>query len=69
LLARIAATLPAPSIDLDLLIPYDRGELVASLHDHARILSTTYEEGGTRVRVLVTDEFAPALRPFAVVPA
>ncbi len=69
LLARIAANLPSPSIELDLLIPYDRGDLVASLHDHARILSTTYEEAGTRARVFVTEEFAPALRPFAVVPA
>ena len=69
LLSRIAEALPKPSIALDLLIPYDRGELVASLHDHSRILSTDYEEGGTRVSVLVTEEFAAALRPFAVVPA
>ncbi|MES2170334.1 MAG: GTPase HflX, partial [Actinomycetota bacterium] len=68
LLARIATTLPKPSIALDLLIPYDRGELVASLHEHARILTTDYEEHGTRLAVLVTEEFAAALRPFEVIP-
>jgi GTP-binding protein HflX len=68
LLARIATTLPKPSIPLDLLLPYDRGDLVASLHEHARILSTGYEEGGTRVSVLVDQAHAAVLRPFEVVP-
>lgn len=68
LLRRIADELPKPSIALDLLIPYDRGDLVASLHDHARILTTEYEEGGTRLSVLVTEEYAAGLRPFSAVP-
>ncbi|MCU1420964.1 MAG: GTPase HflX, partial [Microbacteriaceae bacterium] len=69
LLERIALALPKPTVELDLLIPYDRGELVASLHDNGRILTTGYEETGTRLSVLVNDEFAAALRPFEVVPA
>jgi GTP-binding protein HflX len=70
ILAAIARTLPAPSIELDLLVPYDRGDVISSLHDHARIVSTEYEEGGTRISVLVTEEHAAALRPFATpVPA
>jgi GTP-binding protein HflX len=66
-LAAIARTLPAPSIELDLLVPYDRGDVISSLHDHARIVSTEYEEGGTRIAVLVTEEYAAGLRPFAAV--
>ncbi|MEC5168341.1 GTPase HflX [Glaciihabitans sp. GrIS 2.15] len=66
ILAAIARTLPAPSIELDLLVPYDRGDVISALHDHARIVSTDYEEGGTRIAVLVTEEHAAALRPFAV---
>jgi GTP-binding protein HflX len=66
ILAAIARTLPAPSIELDLLVPYDRGDVISSLHDHARIVSTDYEEDGTRISVLVTAEHAAALRPFAV---
>jgi GTP-binding protein HflX len=70
ILVAIARTLPAPSIELDLLVPYERGDVVSSLHDHARIVSTDYEEDGTRISVLVTEEHAAALRPFAVtVPA
>jgi GTP-binding protein HflX len=64
-LAAIAAALPVPAIQLDLMVPYDRGDVISSLHDHARILATSYEEGGTRVSVLVTDEHAAALRQFA----
>jgi GTP-binding protein HflX len=67
--AAISALLPKPSIALDLLIPYERGELISALHDHATILSTSYEETGTRVNALVTEELASTLRPFAVVPA
>ncbi|MHB1171706.1 MAG: GTPase HflX [Lacisediminihabitans sp.] len=68
LLARIAALLPRPSIRLELLIPYDRGDLISSLHEHGTILSTSYEEMGTRVTALVTEEYAPAFRTFAAEP-
>jgi GTP-binding protein HflX len=64
LLARIAGLIPAPSINLELLIPYDRGDLISSLHEHAKILSTEYVETGTRVTVLVTPEHEAALRSF-----
>jgi len=53
---------------IELLIPYDRGELVSGLHDNGRIVATAYEEGGTRVTALVTEEHAASLRPFAVAP-
>ena len=66
ILAAIARTLPAPSIELDLLVPYDRGDVISALYDHARIVSTDYEEGGTRIAVLVTEEHAAGLHPFAV---
>jgi GTPase len=67
--AAIAALLPKPSIELELLIPYERGELISALHDHGTILSTSYEETGTRVSALVTEELASTLRQFAVAPA
>jgi GTP-binding protein HflX len=67
--AAIAELLPKPSIALDLLIPYERGELISALHDHATILSTSYEETGTRVNALVTEELASTLRQFVAVPA
>jgi GTP-binding protein HflX len=66
LLERIAEEVPSPSIELTLLVPYERGDVVSSMHDRAVILSTDYEEAGTRVRVLVNEADAPPLREFAV---
>jgi GTP-binding protein HflX len=66
LLARIAEAIPSPTIELTLLVPYERGDVVSSMHDRAVVLSTDYEESGTRVRVLVHEADAPALQEFAV---
>ena len=53
LIARIAEMLPAPEVEVTLLVPYDRGEVISRLHVSGRVLATEYEEGGTRVRALV----------------
>ncbi|MCW4386774.1 GTPase HflX [Salinibacterium sp. SYSU T00001] len=64
LLARIAELLPSPDVELELLVPFDRGEVVASLHDRAIIDSTSYEEGGTRLRVRVRQQDVAGLSEF-----
>ncbi len=69
LLERIGVLIPQPTIELDLLVPYDRGEIISSLHEHGRVLSTSYEEAGTRVKVLVTVENQSQLHEFASVSA
>ncbi len=51
LMEQIAKRLPTPDVELDILIPYDRGDLVTLAHDRARVMETHYEEGGTRIRV------------------
>lgn len=66
LLARISGAVPSPSIELELSVPYDRGDIVASLHDHATISETTYDERGTRIRVKVREQDVAALREFVV---
>ncbi|HEY9477082.1 MAG TPA: GTPase HflX [Microbacteriaceae bacterium] len=66
LLARIAQLLPKPTVRLDLLVPYDRGDVISALHDGGRILTTSYEEAGTRVTALVTEQHAAALMQYAV---
>jgi GTP-binding protein HflX len=53
LLERIAEVLPAPEVELTLLVPYDRGEVISRLHVQGRVLSTDYREEGTLVRALV----------------
>lgn len=69
LLERLAEVLPSPAIDLTLLIPYDRGDIVSSMHDRAVVLSTDYEEAGTRVHVQVREADEDALLEFVVSPA
>ncbi|ROS48547.1 GTPase HflX [Frigoribacterium sp. PhB24] len=64
LLARIASVLPEPEIELDLLVPYDRGDVVSHLHDSGRILSTDYEEEGTRVHARVYPSDVAGLAPY-----
>jgi GTP-binding protein HflX len=64
LLGRIAAVLPEPEIELDLLVPYDRGDVVSHLHDSGRIVSTDYEEEGTRVHARVYPSDVAGLTPY-----
>ena len=55
---RIAELLPQWDVELDLLVPYDRGDVVALAHERARVLDTEYEEDGTRIRLVATDRIA-----------
>ncbi len=53
LLGRIAELLPAPELELTLLVPYDRGDVISRLHVQGRVLATEYREDGTLVTALV----------------
>lgn len=53
LLVRIAELLPSPEIELTMLVPYDRGDVISRLHAHGRVLSTDYREDGTMVTAMV----------------
>ncbi len=50
----VADELPRPDIRLELLIPYERGDLVSRLHDQAKVISETHESLGTRLAVVVS---------------
>ena len=66
LLARIAELLPTPEVEMTLLIPYDRGEIISRLHVRNRVLSTEYVEEGTIVRALVHNQSVDELIAFAL---
>ena len=55
---RIADLLPQWDVELDLLVPYERGDVVSLAHEKARVLETEYEEEGTRIRLVATDRIA-----------
>ena len=62
LLARIAAKLPHPDVELELLVPFDRGDVVALAHERARVVETRYDERGTWLTVMATQRVAEQLK-------
>ncbi len=62
--ARIDAALPVPDREVTVVVPYDRGDLIAELHERNRVLSTEYVEQGTLVRAYVSGETLAHLQPF-----
>jgi GTP-binding protein HflX len=69
LLVRIASALPQPDVELELLVPYDRGDIVSLAHSRARVVDTVYEEAGTRLTLLTTQKVADQLRAAVPTPA
>jgi len=61
----IARELPRPSVAVDVLLPYDRGDLVSRLHDDGELLEQEHRADGTWVRALVTPALAAELAPYA----
>ena len=56
--------LPGPSIKVRLHIPFDRGDLVALLHDEAIVLACNYRASGTFVLALIHESQMPHVRSF-----
>ena len=61
----IDAMLPRPQVEVDVLVPYDRGDLVARMHTDAEVLSTEHTPEGTRLKARVRPGLAAALAGFA----
>lgn len=65
LLKAISESIPRPSVKMELLIPYNRGDLISKLHEtDAEILRLDHEEGGTRALVMVREGLAAELESF-----
>ncbi|MEV4643028.1 GTPase HflX [Actinoplanes sp. NPDC049548] len=62
--AAIAQRLPRPAVDLRVLLPYDRGDLVARVHRRGQVLETRHTDEGTELRVRVDEQLAAELAPF-----
>ena len=60
----IAQRIPTPDVPLNLLVPYERGDIVSSLHARAVVDSTEYEEAGTRLHVRVKHADLPQFEEF-----
>ncbi|GAA4591601.1 GTP-binding protein HflX [Actinoplanes octamycinicus] len=60
----IAARLPRPAVDMRILLPYDRGDLVARVHRTGQVLQSRHLDDGTEFRVLVDERLAADLEQF-----
>jgi GTP-binding protein HflX len=60
----IADRLPRPAVELRVLIPYDRGDLVARVHRTGQVLQSRHLDEGTELLVRVDEQFAAELSGF-----
>jgi GTPase len=65
--ALIDQELPKPDIEVEVLVPYDRGDLISRLHDEAEILESEHVADGTRVRAKVTPTIEADLTAYVVI--
>ncbi len=65
-LALIEADLPRPGVEFDVLLPYERGDLVNWLHQHGEIEELEHTGEGTRVRGRANADLANELAAYAV---
>ena len=66
LLELVADGLPKPDVEVELLLPYDRGDLLSRVHEHGEVLTTEHTETGTRVRAKVHAQAVAALAAYRV---
>ncbi|GAA4466835.1 GTPase HflX [Phytohabitans houttuyneae] len=62
--AAIEARLPVPAVELSVVVPYERGELVARIHRRGEVLSASHTDRGTELHVRVDQALAAELAPF-----
>ncbi|MFI6263892.1 GTPase HflX [Micromonospora sp. NPDC051006] len=62
--AAVEARLPQPAVEVRAVLPYDRGDLVARVHRHGEVLSTSHLPEGTRLHVRVNEALAAELAPY-----
>jgi GTPase len=67
-LATLADRLRSINTPYELLIPYERGDLLAAVHREGEVVSTAHEDGGVRVRARLGADSAGRLSEFVVPP-
>ena len=66
LIGAIAQAASSSDTKLEVLIPYQRGDLVSLAHERCHIISEAHEAEGTRIQMLAGPAFASAFEPFAI---
>lgn len=63
--AAIERALPHPDVEVNAVIPYNRGDLLHEIHERGEIFTEEHMEDGTHVRALVDARLASALERFS----
>lgn len=66
LIGAIAQAASAADTKLDVLIPYQRGDLVSLAHERCHIVTESHEAAGTRIQMLAGPAFASAFSSYLV---
>ncbi len=64
-LAAVEADLPTPSVEVDVLLPYERGDLLSRVHDHGEVVSVEHTAEGTALTARVNESLAGELSAYA----
>lgn len=62
----ITETLPKPAVEVRAVVPYDRGDLVAAVHETGMLLSSEHLAEGTAIHAHVSERLAAELAPFII---
>jgi GTPase len=65
----IEEALPRPEVEVEAVVPYPKGALVARVHERGEVLAEEHLGEGTRIVARVDDELAAELAAYAVEPA
>ncbi|MET3962771.1 GTP-binding protein HflX [Marmoricola sp. OAE513] len=65
-LAAIEADLPHPDVEITVLLPYSRGDLVSRIHDSGEVLSIEHTADGTLIHARVSEAFAGEVELYAL---
>ena len=68
LLSAMSDRLRAVAVITELLIPYGRGDVLASIHREGEVVSSSHDDGGTRVRARLSAPSVGRLAEFLVAP-
>ncbi len=66
LAAAIEARLPRPSVEMRVLLPYDRGDLVSRVHSTGEVVTEEHTADGTLLAARVSGDLAGTLSRYAV---
>ncbi|MGH3994915.1 MAG: GTPase HflX, partial [Pseudonocardiaceae bacterium] len=66
MVGRITGALPRTDVEVDALLPWAQGSLVARVHAEGEVLDTAHTEAGTRLRARVRPDLAGALAGYLV---